>query len=113
MYNYKAKIKKVVDGDTVDAEVDLGFNMTASLRFRIKNVDTPEIWRPRNDAEYQHGMAAKLFVESLLPVGSIVNLVSYKEGAYNRWEADIKLLDGRDVATTTISEGFQKKTSYE
>lgn len=113
MYNYKATMKRIVDGDTIDATVDLGFNMNANIRFRIRNIDTPELYRPRNDAEYQHALAAKLFVEATIPVGTVFNLTSYKEGAFNRWEADIKLLDGRDLAEQLIKEGFEKKSSYE
>ena len=43
MYDYKAEIVKVVDGDTIDVLVDLGFRITTHQRLRLKNIDTPEL----------------------------------------------------------------------
>ena len=56
MYNYKAKVVRVVDGDTVDLKVDLGFHISANERFRIKDIDTPEIWRPSCESELEHDL---------------------------------------------------------
>lgn len=46
MYNYRAKVDKFVDGDTIDFTVDLGFGITMKLRGRLINVDTPERGHP-------------------------------------------------------------------
>ncbi len=43
MYNYNAKITNVVDGDTFDFEIDLGFGITYKNRLRLYGVDTPEV----------------------------------------------------------------------
>jgi micrococcal nuclease len=44
MYHYKVKrILKVVDGDTVDVEIDLGFGISVSHRIRLKNINAPEV----------------------------------------------------------------------
>lgn len=66
MYTYDALIVRVVDGDTVDAEVDLGFSLKYNARFRIKGLDTPETWRPKSEAERVHGKAATGFATELL-----------------------------------------------
>ncbi len=108
MYTYRAKVFKVVDGDTFDAEVDLGFNMFARVRFRLKDFDTSEIHRPKNKEELAHGLLAKELVESLI-LNKTVTLRTYKEAAYNRWEADCVLLDGTDLKTRLIEAGLQKE----
>lgn len=111
MYTYKAKVIRVVDGDTLDAVVDMGFYMSAQIRFRIKNFDSPESWRPQNEAERLHASEANTFAKTLLE-NQVVTLTSFKEGVYNRWDAIITLLDGRDYATVMIEGGFQKRPSY-
>lgn len=46
MYKYNAKVIKVVDGDTVDLHIDLGFNVSFNTRVRLIGIDTPEKWFP-------------------------------------------------------------------
>jgi micrococcal nuclease len=43
VYEYKCRVIKVIDGDTVDAEVDLGFRVTMQMRFRLAGIDAPEM----------------------------------------------------------------------
>ena len=62
MYKYKAYVINIVDGDTFDAVVDLGFTVSVEQRFRLKDVDTPETWRPKTETERIHGQKAKDFV---------------------------------------------------
>ena len=70
MYEYKCKIVKVVDGDTADVDIDLGFGVwMKKQRIRLYGVDTPES-RTRDLVEKKHGLAAKKFVQSYLPVGT-------------------------------------------
>ena len=60
MYEYKCRIIKVVDGDTIDVDIDLGFNITLSnQRIRLQGVDTPES-RTRDLEEKKFGLLAKL-----------------------------------------------------
>lgn len=61
-YWYKAKILKVIDGDTVDAMVDLGFDMHHKIRIRLYGVNTPES-RTKDAAEKELGLKAKAFTE--------------------------------------------------
>ena len=65
MYNYKAKLLRVVDGDTVDAEIDLGFKIFIKERIRLMGIDTPES-RTRNLAEKSWGKAASARLSELL-----------------------------------------------
>ena len=65
MYNYKAKLLRVVDGDTVDAEIDLGFKIFIKDRIRLMGIDTPES-RTRNLQEKSWGKAASARLSQLL-----------------------------------------------
>ena len=66
MYKYRCKLKKVIDGDTVDIDIDLGFEVwLKNQRVRLYGVDTPES-RTRDKEEKKYGLAAKQFVENFL-----------------------------------------------
>ena len=58
MYEYLAKLVRVVDGDTVDAMIDCGFSTFKKERIRLYGIDTPEC-RTRDKAEKKRGLAAK------------------------------------------------------
>ena len=69
MYEYKAKILRVVDGDTVDVDIDLGFGVwLRNERVRIMGIDTPES-RTRDKQEKKFGLLAKERLKELLPKG--------------------------------------------
>ena len=57
LYNYKAEVTRVVDGDTVDAFIDLGFDMHSKQRVRLYGINAPET-RTRDLIEKKHGKAA-------------------------------------------------------
>ena len=66
MYEYRCKLRKVVDGDTVDVDIDLGFGVWLNdQRIRLYGVDTPES-RTRDLEEKKYGLAAKSYVEKFL-----------------------------------------------
>ena len=71
MYEYKCKVLRVVDGDTVDVDIDLGFGVWLHReRVRVMGIDTPES-RTRDKVEKKFGLAAKSHVKDMLPIGSI------------------------------------------
>jgi len=72
MYEYKAKLLKVIDGDTVDVDIDLGFGVwLRNERVRIMGIDTPES-RTRNKLEKLFGLAAKKRLKELLNTKDLV-----------------------------------------
>jgi micrococcal nuclease len=71
MYQYKCKVLRVVDGDTVDVLVDLGFDIHVKQRVRMFGIDTPES-RTRDLEEKKYGKLATEFLKSLMPVGEIL-----------------------------------------
>ena len=58
MYEYKAKLDRIIDGDTIDCFIDLGFNIKLKERVRLKGIDTPEV-RTKDLEEKKRGFAAK------------------------------------------------------
>jgi len=111
-YKFIAKVTNIVDGDTFDAIVDLGFRMTTEQRFRLEGIDTPETWRPKTDAELQHGLKAKGMTGALLR-DETITIETYKDASvYNRYSAKVTLPDGRDLATVLKDAGMGKLASY-
>ena len=93
MYEYKATVVKIVDGDTVDVDVDLGWNVVirgSSGRIRLFGVDAPES-RTRDKTEKKFGLLAKKFVEAFMPVGTKVILRTHEKGKYGRYLGDFKV----------------------
>ena len=81
MYEYRCKIKRVVDGDTVDVDIDLGFGMWIhNERIRLYGVDTPES-RTRDLEGKKYGLLAKSFVLKYLPEDSYPTLVTVRDKA--------------------------------
>ena len=80
VYEYKCKIVKVIDGDTTDVDIDLGFGVwLKKQRVRFYGVDTPES-RTRDLEEKKYGLMAKQFVLDHLPIGSTQTLRTRKDG---------------------------------
>ena len=79
MYEYRCKIVKVIDGDTVDVDIDLGFGVWLHKeRVRLYGIDTPES-RTRDLEEKKYGMMAKKLVLTLMPIGSMQILITEKD----------------------------------
>ena len=95
MYEYKSRVTKVVDGDTVDVDIDLGFSIILSnQRIRLAGIDTPES-RTRDLEEKKFGLLAKEMVESYCPIGSTVTLRTSKDerGKFGRILGDFIIYD--------------------
>ena len=111
MYEYKCKILRVVDGDTVDVDIDLGFGVWLKKeRVRMMGIDTPES-RTRDKVEKKFGLAAKAFVKSKMPVGSMQVLKTEidrsgedKKGKFGRILGDF-LIDEDRLTDIMVSEG--------
>lgn len=83
MYRYNVTVTRVVDGDTVDVDIDLGFGMTyKKQRVRMMGIDTPES-RTRDLEEKFYGKQSKYFLEGLLK-DKKVQLLSHDKGKFGR-----------------------------
>ena len=78
MYIYNAKCIKVVDGDTIDAQIDLGFDTHKVIRIRLVGINAPES-RTRDLEEKTRGLAAKQFVIDILKKHNI-NFILHSQG---------------------------------
>ena len=111
MYEYKAKVLRVVDGDTVDVDIDLGFGIWMKKeRVRMMGIDTPES-RTRDKVEKAFGLASKNRLKELLPVGSIAVLKTEidrsgedKKGKFGRILGDFIIEDKR-ATDILVEEG--------
>jgi endonuclease YncB( thermonuclease family) len=107
MYQYKCKIERVVDGDTVICSIDLGFGTwLKDVSVRVLGINAPEI-RTKDPIEKIAGLKTKARVEKLLPVGSevIVNTVIDKE-KFGRILGDF-LIDGKEsLGHILLAEGL-------
>jgi micrococcal nuclease len=106
-YKYNVKIKKVVDGDTVDIDIDLGFGVWLHKeRVRIMGIDTPES-RTRDKVEKLFGLASKQRLRDLLPIGSMQVLVVEEydaKGKFGRILGDFEI-DDKTVTEILVEEG--------
>ena len=111
MYEYKVKITRVIDGDTVDAEVDLGFDTFIKDRIRLMGLDTPES-RTRNKKEKALGLAAKAYLKELLREnkGDVILRTSKEgKGKFGRILGTLLIYDGKtNVNQMLIDEGHAR-----
>lgn len=101
MYTYKVEVTRVVDGDTVDVDVDLGFGMVyKKQRVRMKGIDTPES-RTRDLEEKFYGLLSKQFLKELLK-GQEVKLISHDKGKFGRIIGDL-IIDPFQITEDVIT----------
>ena len=104
MYEYKVSITKVVDGDTVDVDIDLGFGMTyKKQRVRLMGIDTPES-RTRDLVEKLFGKASKKHLKEILSNAEMLTLVSHDKGKFGRILGDFLVYDSSEDATKRLTE---------
>lgn len=98
MYDYKAKLHRVIDGDTIILDLDLGFDITKRVTVRLANIDTNEIHKVKKTSEeYQNGIEQKEFVEDLFEsmkkMHSTIIFHSHEyNGKYGRAIGDIRFM---------------------
>tara|TARA_R110000824_G_scaffold101257_1_gene240566 strand:- start:2133 stop:2438 length:306 start_codon:yes stop_codon:yes gene_type:complete len=88
MYEYKAKVHRVIDGDTVDLIVDLGFGVHIKIRGRLADVDTPE--RGHEDWHMATDMCKDLLEKAKGGDKGEITIKTSKTGKYGRWIVEIK-----------------------
>jgi endonuclease YncB( thermonuclease family) len=108
---YYAQVLRVIDGDTFEALVDLGFGISQKFKVRLDGIDTPEV---KTDA----GKKAKEFVRQLIE-GKEVTLIEGGTEKYGRALAKVELVDGRDLTRYLVEQnvgieyhGGKKKSTF-
>lgn len=98
VYEYAAEVTRVIDGDTVDAEVSLGFHIKFKERFRLYGINAPET-RTRNKKEKAAGLRASDFLSKALGMGGIqksrimIKTSKDRKGKYGRYLGELILVD--------------------
>jgi micrococcal nuclease len=100
MYQYKIELDRVIDGDTIDAKIDLGFDVSIKKRIRFVGINTPES-RTRDLEEKAKGLAAKDRLKNILEGAKTIQLTSHGVGKYGRClgELNVDVVDGKDCLT--------------
>jgi micrococcal nuclease len=103
---YKGKLLRIIDGDTIEAAIFLGFNISIKKRIRIAGINTPEV-RSKNELEKQKAFAAKKRLEELFVTK---DLIIHSKGfdKYGRCIAEVITSDV-NVGQVLINEGYAKK----
>jgi len=104
MYEYNCKIVRVIDGDSIVVDIDLGFGLWIhGESIRLFGVDCPEC-RSRDPKEKAAGLAAKTFVKGLLHDGGTYTLTTKEKGKFGRYLGVIMLSDKTSVNAALVSE---------
>jgi micrococcal nuclease len=110
MYEYKCEVTRVVDGDTIDCVLDLGFSILHKCRVRLYGIDTPES-RTRNLDEKARGKLASKFLENSINNGKQVILRSElkdSKGKYGRVLGSI-VVDDLDINQAMVAQNLAVK----
>lgn len=102
MYEYQAKIVRVVDGDTVDVLVDLGFHISIEMKLRLYGINTPEL-------KEEAGKTARDYLFNRL-YNKTVTIKTYKDRQekYGRYLSTV-LLDGENINEDLVDKGYAKR----
>jgi micrococcal nuclease len=108
MYEYKCEVKRIVDGDTVDVIIDLGFSILYSTRVRLYGIDTPES-RTRDKDEKVRGLLSKDYLKEWLDQGGvIIRTYRDKKGKFGRVLGEM-VVGGRNINLLMVNENYAVK----
>jgi micrococcal nuclease len=97
-YTYKAFLKKVIDGDTIEVVIDLGFSNYTTQRLRLNSIDTPEL-------PSREGLKAKKFIEKTLKDVSFIIIKTHSHDKYDRYLVDVFFLEGNAKEEDVLRNG--------
>ena len=107
-FSYRVKkVTKVVDGDTIDVTLDMGFDILYQQRVRLFGIDTPES-RTRDKVEKKYGLLSKYFLKDALSNGKKITIKTYKgdeTGKFGRILGDV-WIDGKSINQTMCDKGY-------
>jgi micrococcal nuclease len=108
-YTYNAIVRRIVDGDTIDVDIDMGFRAWRMReRLRLDSINAPETRGPSRD----DGLAAKKFLSELIPEGSqIVICTKPDPDAFGRWIANV-FIGETYVNYAMVEEGHAVRKTY-
>lgn len=112
LFHYQAEVIKVIDGDTIDVRVDLGFSVFKEVRLRLARINAPEL----KGAEKQAGLASRRVLSDMLLTDNAQARVYIKTeqetDKYGRYIADVYLKDGLCVNERLVELGYAVYATY-
>lgn len=106
MYQYGIKeVVKIVDGDTVDVIIDLGFDISRKERVRLNAIDTPETIT-KDETEKKYGLEAKEFVRKWFSENQNIKIKTYKEEKYGRTLGDFFVDGQKSLNALLVEQGY-------
>lgn len=119
VYYYKAKVLRIIDGDTMDISVDLGFGIFKNLRARLWGINAPEFTRAKTNTEqYLKALQAKIYLEDWIKTNTVDNKIiicshdgkALKQEKYGRWLVEVypvnTTADTKSLNDILLSEGL-------
>lgn len=115
MYKYNAKVIKIVDGDTVDLEIDLGFKLYTLQRCRLDGIDAPELTSKDKDKKELAQKVKKYLIEKL--IGKTILVETKKQGKFGRYLVKIwiykdiekLILEEKSINQDLIDKGYAEE----
>lgn len=115
-YHYVAELIKVIDGDTLDLKIDLGFGIFLDQRIRLAYINCSEVYGVKKISdEYKKGFISKCFVEkAFVTHGKVckIETIRDKKCKYGRRLAQVYLSNGDCLNDLLLDKGLAKKVSY-
>ena len=111
LFHYNAKVTRVVDGDTVDCLIDMGFDLHHKQRVRLYGINTPET-RTRDKIEKKAGLAAKARLVEMLKENKnycVVKTSLDKKGKFGRTLGTLFNDSGKNLNETLVKEGYAER----
>jgi micrococcal nuclease len=105
LYTYKAKVMRVIDGDTIELTIDLGYKVYWNSNCRLHGINAPELKGDQMDA----GLKAREFLRSRLPVGRDIVIRSKSLDKYGRPIVEIINMDGTILNDQMVEAGYAKE----
>jgi len=117
MFEYKAKVVRVIDGDTIEVMIDLGFYLSIREKVRLANINAYEIklGKTTTQADKDKGLEAKAFLENMLADQEITLKTVKIRGKYGRFIANVFVDDNGMVVNVNdllIQKGYAVKAEY-
>lgn len=106
-YTYNARVTKVIDGDTLELSIDLGFRITTVQRARVLGIDTPEMFSGTTAERAEGKWARSVTWNWCLARDNIVVVTTQKTDSFGRWLADVKSLSGENLTEFLLSKGYK------
>lgn len=111
MFEYACNICRIVDGDTVDVDIDLGFGVwLRNERVRLYGINAPET-RTRDADEKAAGLIAKTYLQGALGASAVLKSLDFASGKYGR-VLGVFFVDGENINATLLDKGMASENYY-